>query len=46
MVCPDMKKISLEKVKSALANLSGEVILADEIIEKGKTPLVRMLEMA
>jgi quinolinate synthase len=46
MICPDMKKISLEKVKMVLSELSNEVVLNQQIIEKGKTPLVRMLEMA
>lgn len=42
--CPWMKMNSLDKIKSALLNYSGEILLAADIIEKALKPLNRMLE--
>ncbi len=44
--CPNMKKISVEKVKAALESLSPEVTMEEEMRIKANAPLVRMLELA
>lgn len=44
--CPNMKKISLEKVRDALINMEPEVKVPQEIAERAKKPLERMLELA
>lgn len=44
--CPNMKKISVEKVKTALESLSPEVTMEEEMRIKANAPLVRMLELA
>ena len=44
--CPNMKKISVEKVKAALESLSPEVTMDEEMRIKANAPLVRMLELA
>ena len=44
--CPNMKKISLEKVKSALETMQPEMIVPEEIAQKAKKPLEKMLELA
>lgn len=44
--CPNMKKISLEKVLEVMLNPKDEVILSDEIMKEAKLPLERMLELA
>jgi len=43
--CMNMKKITLENVYSCLLEEKNEVILSEELIEKAKKPLDRMLEM-
>ena len=43
--CPDMKKITLEKVLNSLVNNESEVILDKEHMKKAYIPLKRMLEM-
>ena len=43
-ICPDMKKISLEKVVESLENIEYKVELSSEVIDKAKAPLTRMLE--
>ncbi|WP_290771262.1 quinolinate synthase NadA [Anaerofustis sp.] len=43
--CPDMKKITLEKVLNSLVNNESEVILDKELMKKAYIPLKRMLEM-
>ena len=45
-VCPDMKTITLEKVKSVLESYENEMHVTEERIEKSKKPLERMLEYA
>lgn len=45
-ICPNMKKITLEKVKLALEGKAKEVVLSEEMLEKANKPLVRMLELA
>jgi len=44
--CPNMKKITLDKVLAALQSLTPEVILPEELSEKANRPLSRMLELA
>jgi quinolinate synthase len=44
-VCPTMKKITLEKVIKSLEEMKPQIRLSEEIIEKAKKPLERMLEM-
>ena len=44
--CPNMKKITIEKVRDVLENPEKEVILRDEIMESAKEPLEKMLELA
>lgn len=45
-ICPNMKKITLEKVKQALEGNAKEVVLSEAFIEKAYKPLARMLELA
>lgn len=45
-ICPNMKKISMENVLEALQNLEPVVELDEELCEKAKAPLVKMLELA
>lgn len=42
-VCPDMKKITLEKVVRSLETMSPQVNLSREILEKARRPLERMV---
>lgn len=44
--CPNMKKISLEKVRDALRSLSPEMKVPEEIAVAAKKPLEKMLELA
>lgn len=44
--CPNMKRITLEKVKEALETLSPEMELPEEIRERANRPLIRMLDLA
>ncbi len=45
-ICPDMKKINLEKVLSALENLSYEVKIEEKIISKAQTSIQKMLDLS
>jgi quinolinate synthase len=44
-VCPNMKKITLSHVLEALENMGPVIELSQEIIEKNKPPLERMLAL-
>jgi len=44
-VCPTMKKITLEKVIKSLEEMKPQIKLSEEIMEKAKKPLEKMLEM-
>ena len=44
--CPNMKLVTIDKVLEALESMEPEVILPDDIMEKAKRPLERMLELA
>jgi len=43
-VCPNMKKITFEKVLNSLEQLKPKVELSDEIIKKAKIPLQKMMD--
>lgn len=47
-ICPDMKKITLEKTESVLANLENqqEILLEESVIEQARWPLEQMLKLA
>ena len=44
--CPHMKKITLEKIRDSLLYEQYEIILDQEIIDKGKRSVTRMLELS
>ena len=44
--CPNMKKVSLDKVLEKLEDLKDEVILPEEMCEQAKKPLDEMLRLA
>lgn len=50
--CPNMKKVTIDKVEAVLNKLTAdgkgveEIVLSDEIIERAGRPLQRMLELA
>lgn len=46
MFCPNMKKITLEKIRDCLKNHTGVVEVSDEKREKSLIPLKRMLDLA
>ncbi len=43
-LCPNMKKITLEKVRDSLLNMGPEVDLSDEVLERARAPIERMLD--
>lgn len=43
-VCPDMKKINLEKVLRSLENMSYEITLPQDVSEKARLSIDRMLQ--
>lgn len=45
-ICPDMKKITLEKVLECMENESGAVEVTDEVRNSANASLDRMLELA
>ena len=45
-VCTDMKKITLEKVRDCLKNMTGVVEVVDEVRKKSLVPLTKMLDLA
>ncbi len=44
--CAYMKLNTLEKIANSLENMSGEVLLDSEVIEKAKRPIERMIDMS
>ncbi len=44
--CPNMKRITLDKVKQALESLEPEVVLSEDLMEKARKPLEKMLELS
>jgi len=45
-ICPNMKKVSLEKIRDCLRDKTGEIHVSDEKRQKSLVPLKRMLELA
>lgn len=45
-ICPNMKKITMEKLLATLKEEQPEVILSEELMENAKAPMLRMLELA
>lgn len=46
LVCPNMKKTRLESVYNSLLNMNYQIILDNDIIEKSKSSLIKMLEIS
>ena len=44
-ICPNMKKITLDKVINALEKMGPEILIDNDIIEKARKPLERMMEI-
>jgi len=44
-ICPNMKKITLEKVLKSLETLEPTIELSDEIMQKARVPLQRMMDL-
>jgi quinolinate synthase len=44
-VCPNMKKTTLEKVLKSLETLEPAIELSDEIMQKARVPLQRMMDL-
>ena len=44
-VCPNMKKITIEKVLKSMETLEPKIELSKNLIEKAKIPLQRMMDM-
>lgn len=44
-ICPDMKKITLDKILNCLENGSGEVVLDENLMKEAYLPLEKMLEL-
>jgi quinolinate synthase len=44
-ICPNMKKITLQKVLKSLETLTPEIKLSKEIIKKAKVPLQKMMNI-
>jgi quinolinate synthase len=42
-ICPNMKKITIEKVLNSLNNLEPKINISEDIMEKAKKPLERMM---
>jgi len=45
-ICPNMKKITLDKVLKSLETLEPKIKLSDEIMQKAKKPLERMIDVS
>jgi quinolinate synthase len=45
VTCPNMKKTTLAKVRDCLKNRSGEVVLPEEVAERARKGIGRMLEI-
>lgn len=44
-ICPNMKKITFEKVLNSLDNLEPKIELPEELMKKAKKPLQRMMDI-
>ena len=45
LICPDMKKITLESVRDALKNLSPAIELPEDMMESAVKPILKMMEL-
>lgn len=45
-ICPNMKKITIDKVLKSLETLEPQIKLSDEIMQNAKKPLQRMMEIS
>jgi len=45
LVCPEMKKITLQDIHNSLKNMEHEIVLPKAIMEKASKPLWRMLNL-
>jgi len=45
-LCPNMKKISLEKVLKVLSEESGQIEMEQSLMDNAKAPMMRMLELS
>lgn len=45
-ICPNMKKVTLDKVKRTMLELKDEVVLNDELMQLANRPLEKMIEIA
>ena len=45
-ICPNMKKITLDKIIAALENNAPSVTLKEDFMKQALAPMVRMLELA
>ena len=45
LVCPDMKKITLESVRDALKNLSPAIELPEDMMKSAVKPILKMMEL-
>lgn len=45
-ICPNMKKVTLEKVKKTMFESQEEVVLSDELMQLAHIPLEKMIEIA
>ena len=45
LVCEDMKKITLEKLRDALEKMQYEVVVPDEIAKRARKAIERMLSV-
>ena len=44
-ICPNMKKVSLEKVKDAMLGKCPEVVLSEDLMQLANAPLEKMIEI-
>ncbi len=45
-ICPNMKKLSMDKLLAALRDETPEIIMEEDLMEQAKAPMMRMLELA
>lgn len=45
LVCPNMKKTTLESVYAALRDMKNNIVLDEKLIQRARTPLDRMLQV-
>lgn len=45
LICPDMKKITLESVRDALKNMSSAIELPSDMMDSAVKPILKMMEL-